>query len=143
MVYLMMGIVPAVAMRDVQILQLVGQLAMCDRELQNVSDIIQDNLASQNIDFPGWSGIARRTAAIYNLKDPLDLFNDPWESHRWSKHAKKQVIKYWTKLLIDNAESRPSLDLIDMENLSLTSPHPIWTAARSNPVRGRQPLCLG
>ena len=44
MVYLMMGVLPAVAERDIEILRLVGQLAICDRELQSVSDIIENNL---------------------------------------------------------------------------------------------------
>ena len=56
LVYLLMGCMPAVAIRDIQILQLVGQLAMCDRELQNVSDIVEYNLAGENIEFQGWSG---------------------------------------------------------------------------------------
>ena len=66
-VYLMMGAVPAVAERDVQILQLVGQLAICDRSIQAVSDIVEDNLGGEDINFSGWSGLARRTAAILSL----------------------------------------------------------------------------
>ena len=68
--------------RDLQILRLVGQLAICDRNLQSVSDIVENNLIEESIDFPGWSGIARRTAAIYNLSDPLELFQNPWQSDR-------------------------------------------------------------
>ena len=95
-VYLMGGVVPAVAERDIQILQLVGQLAICDRSIQAVSDIVESNLGGESIDFAGWSGLARRTAAIYNLIDPLELFQNPWKSERWSKYAKGEVIKYST-----------------------------------------------
>ena len=73
-VYLMTGTLPAVAERDIQILQLVGQLAICDRDIQAVSDILESNLGAECLDFAGWSGLARRTAALYNLPDPLELF---------------------------------------------------------------------
>ena len=133
-VYLMGGVIPAVAERDIQILQLVGQLAICDRSIQAVSDIVESNLGGESIDFAGWSGLARRTAAIYNLIDPLELFQNPWKSERWSKYAKGEVIKYWTNLLHENVASYPSLDMLDTSRLDLSSPHPIWLAAGTNPV---------
>ena len=133
-VYLMGGVVPAVAERDIQILQLVGQLAICDRSIQAVSDIVESNLGGESIDFAGWSGLARRTAAIYNLIDPLELFQNPWKSERWSKYVKGEVIKYWTNLLHENVASYPSLDMLDTSRLDLSSPHPIWLAAGTNPV---------
>ena len=54
-VYLMMAALPSVAERDIQILQLVGQLAICDRDIQAVSDILESNLAAKGLDFAGWS----------------------------------------------------------------------------------------
>ena len=39
-IYLSMGVLPAVAERDVEILGLLGQLAQCPRDLQAVSDIV-------------------------------------------------------------------------------------------------------
>ena len=62
------------AKRDIDILRLAGQLAICDRDLQSVSDILENNLSEEDIDFPGWSGLARRTTTIYDLPDSLDLF---------------------------------------------------------------------
>ena len=66
--------------------------------------------------------------------DPLELFQNPWETHRWNKHVTKEVTKYWTSLLINSASTYPSLDDLDLSKLSLTSPHAIWAAASSNPV---------
>jgi hypothetical protein len=62
---------------------------------------------------------------------------EPWRSDRWSDYAKETVIKYWTKLLKDSAsdlEAYPSLHMLDLSRLSLSIPHPIWTAAGTNPV---------
>ena len=134
MIYLMMGILPAVAMRDIEILRLVGQLAICDRNLQNVSEIIEKNLVNEDIAFPGWSGLAKRTAAIYDLEDPLELFQEPWRSDRWSKYAKEIVTDYWTALLKENAATYSCLDLLDLSRLSLSTPHPIWVAAGNHPI---------
>ena len=137
-IYLMMGVLPCVAERDVEILRLAGQLAICDKELQSVSEILESNLTNEDIQFDGWSGLARRTAAIYGLIDPLELFQNPWPSHRWSQHAKTEVIKYWAQLLRENATSHPSLDMLDTSRLNLVDPHPIWTAAGTNPVSIRK-----
>ena len=137
-VYLMMGALPAVAERDIQILRLVGQLAICDRDLQSVSDILENNLIEEDIHFPGWSGLARRTAALYGIIDPLELFQNPWESKRWSQFIKKTVFRYWTTLLQNNASSYTSLNMLDTSRLDLTAPHPIWSAAGSNPISVRK-----
>ena len=77
-IYLMLGTLPAVAERDVEILRLAGQLAICDRELQSVSEILENNLSGEDINFAGWSGLARCTTSIYGLIDPLELFQNPW-----------------------------------------------------------------
>ena len=82
----------------------------------------------------GWSGIARRTTSLYSLPDPLELFQNPWASDRWSEFARTAVIKYWTTLLQNSAATYTSLDMFDTSRLNLLSPHPIWTAAGSNPI---------
>ena len=56
-VYLMMAALPLAAERDIQILRLLGQLAICDRDLQSVSDILENNLGEEDIHFAGWSGL--------------------------------------------------------------------------------------
>ena len=45
LVYLAIGILPAEAQRDLEILSLLGQLAMADEEIQNVLLLIKHNLA--------------------------------------------------------------------------------------------------
>ena len=78
-IYLSIGVLPAVAERDLDILGLLGQIAQCPRFLQSVTDIIEDSLTKFDIQFLGWSGLARRTAALYGLDDPLELL-EPLEA---------------------------------------------------------------
>ena len=60
-VYLCMGILPASAQRDIEILGLLGQLAVCDGDAQNIRDVIENTLTFYGINFTGWSGLVRRT----------------------------------------------------------------------------------
>ena len=67
-IYLVSGLLPAEAQRD--IMGLLGQLAICSKDLQNVTEIIHHNLIFYGSEFGGWSGLARSTAEKYSLPDP-------------------------------------------------------------------------
>ena len=82
-----------------------------------------------DIDFPGFSGVARRTAALYDLPDPLQYMEYPWDPKRWRSHVRATVNSYWTALLKEKAQPRDSLNLFDTSRLSTSTPHPIWTQA--------------
>ena len=133
-IYLSMGVLPAVAERDLNILGLLGQLSQCPRDLQSVSDIIEDGLVRFDINFPGWSGLVRRTAAVYGLLDPLDLMEQPWRPDRWRQHCKKEIVKYWIDVLHKACIPLSTLDLFDTSRLLLKSPHPIWVASSCDSI---------
>ena len=57
-VYLLIGTLPAEAMRDLDILGLLGQVAMCSEDQQYVSDIIRNNLEDYDESYAGWSSLA-------------------------------------------------------------------------------------
>ena len=57
-VYLSCGVLPVEAQRDIEILGLMGQLAVCPDELQNIRTIIEHNLAFCCEGFHGWSALA-------------------------------------------------------------------------------------
>ena len=82
-----------------------------------------------DIEFPGWSGLVRRTAALYDLPDPLDYMNHPWVPKRWRAHVREVVTNYRNTLLKEKAASQDSLRLLDLTNLSVSKPHPIWIHA--------------
>ena len=108
------------------------------RDLQSVSDIIEDGLTRFDINFPGWSGLVRKTSAIYGLDDPLELMQQPWRSDRWRLHCKNVITKYWIDLLHEDCQrfSGPdsTLDLFDVTHLTLESPHPVWVAAMCDSI---------
>ena len=83
LVYLAIGILPAEAQRDLEILSPLGQMAMADEKIQNVLHLINHNLAFFDGGFAGWSGLVRRTADKYGLRDPLLYLQHPWRPDIW------------------------------------------------------------
>ena len=76
------GVLPVEAQGDIEILGLMGHLAVCPDELQNSRTIIEHNLAFYSEGFHGWSALARSVCSKYNLPDPLEYFQYPWRPDR-------------------------------------------------------------
>ena len=128
-IYLTSGLFPAEAQRDLDILGLLGQLAVCPKDLQNVTDIIHHNLVFYDSQFCGWSGLVRQTAAKYSLPDPMDYMLAPWRPDRWRAHCRGVIASYWDKKLKQKAESLSSLGMLDVANLSILQPAKVWSMA--------------
>jgi hypothetical protein len=128
-IYLMFGILPAEAQRDLDIMGLLGQIAVCPRDLQNVTDIIQNNLVFYGEEFGGWSGLARHTAAKYGFPDPAQYMQHPWRSDRWRSYCQERIAAHWDIKLKEEAGSKLSLLLLDISSLSVTKPAKIWSMA--------------
>ena len=137
-VYLCIGVLPAEAQRDLEILGLLGQLAMCDQEAQNIKEIIEHSLSFYGINFSGWSGLARRTCLFYGLPDPLTYLQNPWRADRWREHCKKVVTSYWENKLINIVKETPTLQYVDTSSLSLSIPMRGWQLAGLNSVNVRE-----
>ena len=129
MVYLTIGVLPATAQRDLEIMGLLGQLSMCDNDDQNVRNTIKHNLAFFDVQFAGWSGVARKTASVYGLPDPLLYMGHPWRPDRWRSHSRSVITDYWDRKLRDEAEQKPSTKFADLECLSTSTPMRIWQQA--------------
>ena len=128
-IYLVSGIFPAEAQRDLEILGLLGQLAVCPSDLQTVTQIIQHNLLFYGGDYGGWSGLARQTAEKYSLPDPALYMQSPWRPDRWRIHCRDTIARHWDKKLKLEAETKSSLCLLDISSLSILKPAKIWSMA--------------
>ena len=137
-VYLCIGVLPAAAQRDVEILGLLGQLAMCDQESQNIRTIMEHTLTFYGVNFAGWSGLVRRTSLKYGLPDPLQYMQHPWRADRWRQHCKKIVQDYWEKQLIQVVGTSETLQYVDTETASLSIPMRGWQLAGLCSVQVRQ-----
>ena len=128
-VYLSIGVLPATAQRDIEILGLLGQLAICDQETQQVRAVIEHTLTFYGADFPGWSGLVRRTCLKYGLPDPLPYLQHPWRADRWRAHCKRTVQDHWDKKLIDEVKTSPTLKYIDTNYVTTKLPMRVWQMA--------------
>jgi hypothetical protein len=147
LVYLTMGILPATAQRDLEIMGLLGQLALCDQGDQNVRNIINHNLAFFDDKFGGWSGLVRKTAAVYGLPDPLQYMGHPWRPDRWRSHCREVITSYWdckltNELRNNDGEQKSSAIFVDLETVSTSTPMRIWQQAglNSNSVKEATPV---
>ena len=128
-VYLSAGVLPATAQRDVEILGLLGQLAVCDGEAQNVRMIIENTLTFYGVSFNGWSSLVRNTCLKYGLPDPLDYFQHPWRPDRWRALCKQTVQTYWEDELLQIVKNSDTLKYVDTEYACLTIPMRVWQMA--------------
>ena len=136
-VYLSIGVLPASAQRDIEILGLLGQLAMCDQEAQSIRAIIEHSLTFYGISFNGWSGLARKTCLKYGLPDPLQYLQNPWRPDRWRSHCKQTVQNYWDERLLEAANTK-SMKYFDCEYASTRVPMRIWQMAGLNSFNVKQ-----
>ena len=88
-IYLSIGVLPAAAQRDIEILGLFGQLAMCEDDKQTVRRIIANSLTYYDLNFNGWSGLVRKTCLCYDLPDPIQIMQYPWRPDRWRQFCKE------------------------------------------------------
>ena len=138
LVYLTIGILPAEAQRDLEILSLLGQLAMADPEIQNVLMLINQNLAFFYGGFAGWSGLVRRTAEKYGLPDPLLYLQHPWRPDRWRSHCQTVITKQWEQQLKAETEPKTTAQYVDLESLSISTPMRLWQQAGLNSAGAKE-----
>ena len=128
-VYLSAGVLPAEAQRDIEVLGLLGQLAVCPEDLQNIRKIIEHDLAFYGEGFHGWSSLVRKVCAKYGLPDPLQYIEHPWRPDRWRHHCRQVVGKQWEASLKETAITKDSLAFFDIESASVFQPTKTWVMA--------------
>ena len=76
----------------------------------------------------------------YSLPDPLYILQNPPTKDFFKRLAKQHVIDWWNVKLRDEANPAklPSLEHFRANFMSLSTPHPIWTSARSSPYEIRK-----
>ena len=69
----------------------------------------------------------------YHLPHPLSLLEQPLTKLKFNQSVKSKVVDYWEIKLRAKASSLTSAPFFNPAFMSLTRPHPIWTACGSNP----------
>ena len=71
------------------------------------------------------------------LPDPSQYMSHPWIPDRWRKHCKTVITNIWDAKLKEEAATKSILHLLDIQSLSTSTPHRIYSKAGldSNNVR--------
>jgi hypothetical protein len=87
-----------------------------------------------------WFRQVRTLCHRYSLPDPLYILQVPPSKEPFKRLAKQHVIDWWNVKLRTEADpvNLPSLEHFRPHYMSLSSPHPIWTSARSSPYEIRK-----
>ena len=70
---------------------------------------------------------------MYSLPTALSLLSTPQPKALFKKHVKSAVTNFWEMKLRGETSKLSSLKYFKPEFYSLTTPHPIWTTAGTNP----------
>ena len=130
-VYFLAGSLPGEAILHLKQLSLFSMICRLPDDPLNLH--ARSVLTTAPASAHSWFQQVRDLCLQYCLPHPLKLLESPISKEEFKKIAKSRVIEYWQNKLKNEATSLPSLHYFHPEFHSLQSPHPIWTAAGSNP----------
>ena len=123
------GSLPASALLHLKMLGLLGMIA----HLGRTNILYQYGCQVLLSNFPGksWFSSLRSICKDYRLPDPLLILQSPPSKDSWKRMTKSKVIDFWEIKYRAQATLLPSLRYFNSNFMSLTSPHPLFEAARS------------
>ena len=97
-----------------------------ERELATRQLAIKDN-TSKN-----WFVALQEVLYRYRLPTAYDLLQDPPDKLTWKIEVRRHVNDYWVKIIIDEAETKSTLEFLNVKVLSPGKVHPIWINSNYN-----------
>ena len=130
-VLFMSGSLPGEALFHLRMLSLFGMISRLPNDPLNVR--ARHVLITSKSTSKSWFSKLRDICLQYRLPHPLTLLETPLSKYAFKKLTKSLVIDYWEQKLRLEAAILPSLSFFKPDFHSLTSPHPIFWTAGSNP----------
>ena len=126
------GSLPLTGILHLRMLGLLGMIARLgpDSILQQHGRHVLLN-ASQNSSCSSWFITIRSISQQYSLPDPLIVMQSPPTQYHWKSLTKAKVLDWWQVKLRGEAAHLDSLEYFKPCFMSLSSPHPLWTTAKS------------
>ena len=98
-----------------------------------INSVARTALVCEKPSSRSWFHQIRAICLQYALPSPLSLLDSPPTKYTYKTLVKRHVVSYWEDLLQQEASQLPSLEYFHPQVMSLSSPHPLWTTAGSNP----------
>ena len=87
--------------------------------------------AGNSSSWSSWFITIRSITQQYALPDPLLVMQSPPTQYQWKSLTKAKVVDWWQVKLRGEADHLDSLVYFKPSFMSLSSPHPLWTTAKS------------
>ena len=123
------GSLPASALLHLRMLGLLGMIARLGRG--NILHQHGCHILLSNSPGKSWFTTLRSICQEYSLPDPLLILQTPPPRESWKKLTKSKVIDFWEAKYRSQATLLPSLKYFNCNYMSLSSPHPLFEAAKS------------
>ena len=130
-VHFLAGTLPGTALIHIRQLGLFGMITRLPESLLNIHGI--NVLTTAPPSAASWFQQIRKLCLQYQLPHPLKLLYEPLQSQIYKKLVKSKVVDYWELQLRNSSEDLSSLPYFKPAFMSLTKPHPMWIACKSNP----------
>ena len=125
------GALPGTALLHMRQLNLFGMVTRLPGSILNTHS--KQVLISARPSASSWFQQIRDLCLQYQLPHPLFLLEQPMSKLKFNRIVKSKVINYWEIKFRGKASSLTSAPFFNPAFMSLTRPHPIWTACGSNP----------
>ena len=132
-VFFMGGTLPAEAVLHQRQLSLFGMI--CRLPDNVLHTIAKNKLSWESFSSKSWFFHVRGLCLKYHLPHPLDLLDMNLTKPAYKKLVGARIVDFWEKKLRREAQQLTSLEYFHPEYMSLNSPHPIWSSAKSNPYQ--------
>ena len=134
-VFLLAGSLPATALLHLRQLSLLN--IICHLEGNILKLLAGEILVEARTSTKSWFQNLRNLCVQYELPHPLQLLETPPPKKVFEKLCKEKVCEYWHQKFSQKANLLPSLQYLQPQYLSLSSPHPIWTSLDDNPYQAK------
>ena len=128
-VYLIMGLPPLEAEIHIRLLTTFGSITrmpLCSP----MRCLAMRQLSTDNVT-TGWFRYVTSVARKYDIENILlSSLLAPWGKDDWKSFCKETVLSAWLQKLKENANTKSSMSLLDLQHVSFRAPHHLW------PIRG-------
>ena len=128
-IYILSGQLPLEADLHKRRLSLYGNIVRNDcieRELATRQLAIKDNTSKS------WFVALQEVLYRYRLPTAYDLLQDPPDKLTWKIEVRRHVNDYWVKRIIDEAETKSTLEFLNVKAFAPGKVHPIWINSNYN-----------
>ena len=130
-VYLLLGAETIEALIHKKMIGFFGQITRDKDSLEN--QIAYRQIAIYDLNSKSWFSRLKVVLAKYNLPSALHLLEHPMKKEHFKKMVDDKIDGFWLNKLIQDKNSKTSLNMMSVSQLKIGVCHPVWKTVRNNP----------